>query len=136
METLEAEKKTLTEESAAKDATIADLQKQLAETQTASVAATPATAAEPVEKTASAKGFVSDVKVTVTLDAEGKITAIKVDASNETPGYGQRTMDDEDFLAQFIGKTLPLTLGEGVDALSGATYTSTAIVEALNSLAD
>ena len=59
-----------------------------------------------------------------------------MDASNETPGYGQRTMDDEDFLAQFIGKTLPLTLGEGVDALSGATYTSTAIVEALNSLAD
>ncbi len=70
------------------------------------------------------------------MDAEGKIVSIKVDASGETPGFGQRTMEDEDFLAQFIGKTLPLTLGEGVDALSGATVTSTAIVEALNSLAD
>ena len=43
-------------------------------------------------------------------------------------------MEDEDFQNQFIGKTLPLTLGEDVDALSGATITSTAIVDALNTL--
>ncbi len=79
-------------------------------------------------------GFTSTVKVTVTMDADGVITSITIDASGETAGFGQRTMDDEDFQKQFIGKTLPLTLGEDVDALSGATITSTAIVDALNTL--
>ncbi len=79
-------------------------------------------------------GFTSTVKVTVTMDADGVITSITIDASGETAGFGQRTMDDEDFQNQFIGKTLPLTLGEDVDALSGATITSTAIVDALNTL--
>ena len=84
------------------------------------------------ELTASAKGFKSDVAVTITLDAEGKIATIKVDSSNETPNFGTKCAEDEDYLAQFIGKTLPV---EGVDALSGATVTSNAVVEALNSLA-
>ena len=46
-------------------------------------------------------------------------------------------MEDEDFLKQFIGKKLPLELGKDkdVDVLSGATITSTAIVDALNTLA-
>ena len=84
------------------------------------------------ELTASAKGFKSDVAVTITLDAEGKIATIKVDSSNETPNFGTKCAEDEAYLAQFIGKTLPL---EGVDTLSGATVTSTAVIEALNSLA-
>ncbi len=96
--------------------------------------ATDAATATDLPLEAEADGFTSKVKVTVTLDAEGAITEITVDASGETAGFGQRTMEDEDFLAQFIGKKLPLTLGEDVDALSGATITSTAIVDALNSL--
>jgi len=96
--------------------------------------ATDAATATDLPLEAEADGFGSKVKVTVTLDADGAITDITVDASGETAGFGQRTMEDEDFLAQFIGKKLPLTLGEDVDALSGATLTSTAIVEALNSL--
>ncbi len=96
--------------------------------------ATDAATATDLPLEAEADGFTSKVKVTVTLDAEGAITEITVDASGETAGFGQRTMENEDFLAQFIGKKLPLTLGEDVDALSGATITSTAIVDALNSL--
>ena len=96
--------------------------------------ATDAATATDLPLEAEADGFGSKVKVTVTLDADGAITDITIDASGETAGFGQRTMEDEDFLAQFIGKKLPLTLGEDVDALSGATLTSTAIVEALNSL--
>ncbi len=96
--------------------------------------ATDAATATDLPLEAEADGFTSKVKVTVTLDAEDAITEITVDASGETAGFGQRTMEDEDFLAQFIGKKLPLTLGEDVDALSGATITSTAIVDALNSL--
>ena len=79
------------------------------------------------------KGFASDVTVTATLD-NGTITALTVDASGETAGFGQKC-GEEEFTAQFIGKTLPVTLGEDVDAVAGATITSTAVVDALNSLA-
>ncbi len=107
---------------------------QVEATATDLATATDAATATDLPLEAEADGFTSKVKVTVTLDAEGAITEITVDASGETAGFGQRTMEDEDFLAQFIGKKLPLTLGEDVDALSGATITSTAIVDALNSL--
>ena len=99
--------------------------------------ATDLATATDLELTVEGQGFQSTVTVTVTLDAEGVITAIKVNADGETPGFGQRTMEDEDFLKQFIGKKLPLELGKDkdVDVLSGATITSTAIVDALNTLA-
>ena len=72
------------------------------------------------------------VSVGVTLDENARIAEITVDASTQTEEFGGRTQTDEAFLSQFIGKALPLTLGEDVDALSGATVTSTAIIEALN----
>ena len=93
----------------------------------------PVAEATGEEATATMKGFASDVTVTATLD-NGTITALTVDASGETAGFGQKC-GEEDFTAQFIGKTLPVTLGEDVDAVAGATITSTAVVDALNSLA-
>ena len=88
-------------------------------------------AAEPEGLTAAVEGFESDVKVTVTLDAEGKIATLAVDSSGETPGLGQRCMEEE-FTSQFIGKAAPFTLGDGIDGVTGATITSTAVVEAIN----
>ena len=85
------------------------------------------------EETATATGFQSDVTVTAKL-YEGVIVGLTIKADGETPGFGQRTMEDADFQAQFIGKKLPITLEKDVDALSGATITSTAIVDALNTL--
>ena len=82
--------------------------------------------------TGSAKGFQSDVKVTATLDDAGAIATLTIDSSKETPGYGTRCAEDE-FVSRFIGKTAPFVLGENVDALSGATKTSGAVVNALNS---
>ncbi|MBR6219160.1 MAG: FtsX-like permease family protein [Clostridia bacterium] len=81
----------------------------------------------------SAKGFGDQmVYVTATLDGEAKIAEISIDASTQTPEYGGRAQTEPAFAAQFIGKALPLTLGDDVDALSGATVTSAAVVEALN----
>ena len=82
-------------------------------------------------KTASAKGFKSDVVVNVTVDAEGKITALELDVAGETPTFGGRCPNDEAFMNQFIGQTIPVT----ADVLSGATVTSNAIINAINSLA-
>ncbi len=72
------------------------------------------------------------VYVTAALDGDARIAQITIDASTQTEEYGGRADEDEAFAAQFIGKSLPLTLGTDVDALSGATVTSAAVVEALN----
>ena len=72
------------------------------------------------------------VYVTAQLDDDARITSLTIDAGTQTPEIGGMTQTDDAFKGQFIGKTLPLTLGEDVDALSGATVTSTAVVEALN----
>jgi putative ABC transport system permease protein len=81
----------------------------------------------------SAKGFGDAmVYVTATLDDEARIAELTIDASTQTPEYGGRVSEEPLFLKQFIGKSLPFEFGEEIDALSGATVTSTAVVEALN----
>ncbi|MCL0149012.1 FMN-binding protein, partial [Klebsiella pneumoniae] len=57
--------------------------------------------------------------------------ALDIDASTQPPGFGTRCADEE-FTAQFIGKSGPFTLNENVDGLTGATINSTAAVEAIN----
>ena len=72
------------------------------------------------------------VYVTATLDGDSKIKSVTVDVSTQTPEYGGQIAENETFLNQLAGQSLPLTLGDGVDALTGATVTSAAVVEALN----
>ncbi len=72
------------------------------------------------------------VYVSAELDEAARIASLTVDASLQTEEFGGRTASDAAYLGQFIGKSLPI--GEGdVDALSGATVTSSAVVAALNS---
>ena len=72
-----------------------------------------------------------EVTARLTLNDDGTIAALVIDASTQTPGFGTRCADEE-FTAQFIGKSGPFTLNENVDGLTGATVTSTAAVEAIN----
>ena len=83
-------------------------------------------------KTASAQGFAGPVAVAIDLDESGAITAITIGDENfaETAGFGAKAQEDA-FKAQFIGKTLPITMAD-IDAIAGATITSNAVVEALN----
>jgi Na+-translocating ferredoxin:NAD+ oxidoreductase RnfG subunit len=158
VENLSAEKDTLTEQVTALSASEADVQALTQENQelqtsndalTEEVASLQATvetleaevetlrAGQPEateEMVASAKGFTAgEVTVRVTMD-QGVIATLTVETPNETPGFGTRCSEDA-FTSQFIGKSLPLTLGDDVDAVSGATVTSQAVVDALNSLA-
>ncbi len=80
----------------------------------------------------SAKGFASDVRVQLTKDASGAITGLAIESSGETAGFGTRCMEDPTFAEQFVGKTAPFAIGENIDALAGATVTSTAVVNAVN----
>lgn len=81
----------------------------------------------------SAEGFGGGlVGVTVTLDDEARIASLTVDASSQTEGYGLDAQE-EAFTRQFIGQSLPVAYGDGIDALSGATLTSQAVIDAINS---
>ena len=80
--------------------------------------------------TASAQGLLSDVTVTITRDAKGVITTIQVDASGETQAIA-KPCTEEAFLSQFLGKAGPFT---DIDVVSGATFTSEAVINAVNSL--
>ena len=70
--------------------------------------------------------------VTAVLDNDGTILSLEIDASSQTPELGGLTQTDPAFAQPFVGKKLPLTLGKDIDAVSGATMTSQAVVDALN----
>ena len=97
---------------------------------------TPAVVAAPAEDgslTGAAAGFHGTINVKVTLNEDGTIASLTADTSCENAEYGAKVGTDEAFIAQFIGKTGPFVIGEGIDAVSGATGTSAAVVEAINS---
>ena len=79
------------------------------------------------------QGFAGPVHVELALDGEGKITEIAIgdDRFSETSGFGAKARE-EAFYGQYIGKTGQLTLGQDIDAISGATITSTAVNDAVN----
>lgn len=76
-------------------------------------------------------GFGGDLELMVGYTAEGSILGVQVIAHSETPGLGERVKEDS-FLSQFEGLTGNLTLGEDVDALSGATISSRAVTDGVN----
>ena len=84
--------------------------------------------------TTKVKGWHEGVAVTVEIDKNHVITALTVDASGEFYALGGKCAD-EAFTSQFIGKSAPLTLGVDIDAVTGATLTSQAVVDAVNQLA-
>ena len=81
----------------------------------------------------SAEGFNAGIVVVeAVLDEEGKIASLEIDASSQTPEIGGQVETDRNFISRLIGQTLPVSLGEDVDAVSGATISSQAVVDALN----
>ena len=74
------------------------------------------------------------IQVSITCEkGSNEIIDLKVEASSQLAGRGKKCAE-KDFTGQFIGKTGPFTLGVDIDAVSGATVTSQAVVEAVNSI--
>lgn len=63
----------------------------------------------------------------VGVDLDGLVTGVSIVKMTETPGFGTRATSESWFLSQFAGQSAAVELGNGVDALSGATVTSRAI---------
>ncbi|MBQ7868047.1 MAG: FMN-binding protein, partial [Clostridia bacterium] len=87
------------------------------------------------------KGYGGEIVVTVGVDGDSTITGINVGGENfsETAGLGALAKEPA-FTDQFAGKTVPLKLVKGsaekgddtIDAISGATITSTAVNGGVN----
>ena len=83
-------------------------------------------------------GYGGDIQIMVGADPSGKVTGIRIlSASNESPGLGANCLSAE-FQSQFTGKTPGLTYSKTgadeneIDAISGATITTTAVTQAVN----
>lgn len=74
-----------------------------------------------------AKGMEGDVTVRVTMDG-GKISQVEVLKQTETAGIGTKAVDE--LPAKFVGMSSAAEV-DGVDAVAGATVTSTALKEAI-----
>ena len=82
--------------------------------------------------TGSAVGFNNNpVYVTLKVDEDLRITELTVNADTQTPEYGGQCAEPF-FTQRFIGKQIPVTLNEDVDAVTGATMTSQAVADAIN----
>lgn len=82
---------------------------------------------------ASAKGYGGMIQVQLGVAHDGTIAGIRIgeEGFQETAGLGERVTENA-FLKQFIGLSGEVALGNGVDAVSGATISSTAVVKAVN----
>ncbi len=94
--------------------------------------------------TESAKGYGGDVSVMTAVKPDGTIAGVAIlDVSGETPGLGQNAAK-ESFYSQYAGlKKVVSLLKNGakaenneVDAVTGATITSTAVTRAVNAALD
>ena len=94
--------------------------------------------------TESAKGYGGDVSVMTAVKPDGTVAGVAIlDVSGETPGLGQNAAK-ESFFSQYIGLKKGVSVlkngakaeNNEVDAVTGATITSTAVTRAVNKALD
>lgn len=86
--------------------------------------------------TVSSKGFGGQMELIVGYNPEGTVTGVQVLSASETPGVGSNALTEE-YLSQYINLTGQASFdgaeGENqVDAVSGATVTSKAVLKGMN----
>ena len=88
-------------------------------------------------------GFGGAITMMVGIDTEGKVLGISIISHAETPGLGAvaaaNTDKGTDFRNQFAGLIAGITIGDGdnqIEAISGATISSQAIVDGVNAALD
>ena len=85
--------------------------------------------------TSSAKGYGGDVVVMTAFNPDGTIKQIKVTEQAETKGIGSKVVATPSYLEDYMGLDASdaLVLNEDVDAVTSATISSTALINAVNS---
>lgn len=89
------------------------------------------------------KGYGGEIAVTVGISSENKVTGVKIGSNSETPGLGSKTAND-DFTGQYQDKDItkdftvvkrPASADNEIQAVSGATVSSTAVTKAVQASA-
>ncbi len=80
---------------------------------------------------AQARGYGGQVPLVVSFSNEGEILAVIIMDNDETPGMGKK-VEDASFTDQFAGMAAQSITLDDIDAVSGATYSSKAVVNAIN----
>lgn len=93
---------------------------------------------------AAPKGFGGEIAVTVGINVNSRITGVKIGSNSETPGLGSKTADDG-FTAQFTDSDInkdfvvvkrPPSAENDIQAVSGATVSSSAVTNAVSASAE
>ena len=77
-------------------------------------------------------GYAAPIRMMVGVSNTGTVTGLAVEDMAETVGLGSNALTDHAFLAQLLNTSGEAEVGKTVDALSGATVTSKAIVRSVN----
>lgn len=91
----------------------------------AACASTPSASAAAKVVTGTADGFGGTIKAEVTVDESGKITDLVLTGEDETPDIGGKALPELQKAIVAAGTV------EGVDGVSGATYTSKGVFDAV-----
>ena len=85
--------------------------------------------------TSSAKGYGGDVVVMTAITPDGTIKQIKVTEQSETKGIGSNVVSTPSYWERYEGVSAAqaLVLNQDIDAYSGATISSRAVLTAVNS---
>ncbi len=79
------------------------------------------------------RGYADDIRMMVGVSNEGTVTGLVVMEMAETFGLGAEALTDHVFLAQLLNTSGEAEVGSNVDAITGATVTSKAVVRSVNS---
>lgn len=88
----------------------------------------------------SPNGYGGNIQISLGIDKEGKIQGFEILSISETVGLGMKAKE-EDFKSQFAGKNVKAikytkagaSTEDEINAISGATITTSAVTEAVNS---
>ena len=78
-------------------------------------------------------GYAGDIRMMIGVSNEGFVTGLVVMDMEETYGLGAKALTDHRFLSQMLNSSGEAEVGTNVDAISGATVTSKAVVRSVNS---
>lgn len=79
----------------------------------------------------SPNGFGGAISLMVGVNPNGKVTGVTVLDHSETPGLGAKA-ENSDFLDQYVGRSGRIVVGSDINAITGATITSKAVTEGVN----
>lgn len=76
-------------------------------------------------------GYGGDINLMVGIDTDGKVSGISFVSMSETPGVGTK-VKGKGFVSQFLGLGETAEVGGNIDGISGATFSSKGVAEAVN----